>query len=159
MVLLDFMSSPHLDIIVYLLVVIGIIFAYAIYRTYSNAQRLIAENGPLPERKNNYAAIFMGMLVIAGGVVFGLKIGLEENVGSLNVLMFSVFPYVAFAIFIIGSIYRYKSKGFKVSSLSTQFLEGKKLFWGSQPFHWGLMVLFFGHLIAFLFPVKVLVHD
>ena len=152
MVLLDFMSSPHLDIIVYLLVVIGIIFAYAIYRTYSNAQRLIAENGPLPERKNNYAAIFMGMLVIAGGVVFGLKIGLEENVGSLNVLMFSVFPYVAFAIFIIGSIYRYKSKGFKVSSLSTQFLEGKKLFWGSQPFHWGLMVLFFGHLIAFLFP-------
>ncbi len=152
MVLLDFMSSPYLDIVIYLCVIIGIVFAYAIFKTYSNAQKLIAENGPLPEKKNNYAAIFTGMLVAAGIIVYGLKIGLEANLGSLNTLMFAVFPYVAFAIFIIGSIYRYKSKGFKVSSLSSQFLEGKKLFWGSQPFHWGILVIFLGHITAFLFP-------
>lgn len=74
----------------------------------------------------------------------------------INTLIFLVLPYVAILIFLIGSIYRYKSKGFSVSSLSSQFLEGKKLFWGSQPFHWGLFMLFFGHLIAFLFPRAVL---
>ncbi len=74
----------------------------------------------------------------------------------MNYLLFAVLPYAALAIFLIGSIYRYLNRGFTVSSLSSQFLEGKKLFWGSQPFHWGLFFLFFGHLIAFLFPRAVL---
>lgn len=70
----------------------------------------------------------------------------------LNQLLFIALPYVALATFLVGSIYRYLYKGFKVSSLSSQFLEGRTLFFGSQPFHWGLFFLFFGHLIAFLFP-------
>ena len=73
-----------------------------------------------------------------------------------NILLFVVLPYAALAIFLIGSIYRYLNKGFTVSSLSSQFLEGRKLFIGSQPFHWGLFFLFFGHLIAFLFPRAVI---
>lgn len=73
-----------------------------------------------------------------------------------NILLFAVLPYAALAVFLVGSIYRYKNRGFSVSSISSQFLEGKKLFWGSQPFHWGLFILFFGHLIAFLFPRAVL---
>jgi nitrate reductase gamma subunit len=73
-----------------------------------------------------------------------------------ELLLFAVLPYVVLAILLIGSIYRYTNKGFKVSSLSSQFLEGRKLFWGSQPFHWGLMFLFFGHLVAFMFPRAVL---
>lgn len=73
-----------------------------------------------------------------------------------NILLFAVLPYACLAIFLIGSIYRYINRGFSVSSISSQFLEGKKLFWGSQPFHWGLFFLFFGHLIAFLFPRAVL---
>lgn len=73
-----------------------------------------------------------------------------------NILLFVVLPYACLAIFLIGSIYRYMNRGFSVSSISSQFLEGKKLFWGSQPFHWGLFFLFFGHLIAFLFPRAVL---
>lgn len=74
----------------------------------------------------------------------------------LNQLLFIALPYVALAIFLVGSIYRYLNKGYKVSSLSSQFLEGRKLFFGSQPFHWGLFFLFFGHLIAFLFPSGVM---
>lgn len=65
-------------------------------------------------------------------------------------------PYIALIVFIIGSVYRYRAKGFQVSSLSSEFLEGKQLFWGSVPFHWGIIVLFFGHLTAFLFPKAVL---
>ena len=66
------------------------------------------------------------------------------------------FPYAALFIFIVGSIWRYRSTKFKFSSLSSQFLEGKNLFWGSVPFHWGLLVLFVGHLAAFLIPKGVL---
>lgn len=65
-------------------------------------------------------------------------------------------PYLALAVFLIGSIYRYTYKGFQFSSLSSQFLEGRKLFYGSVPFHWGVLFLFTGHLIAFVFPSGVL---
>jgi len=75
---------------------------------------------------------------------------------ALNIFLFIVLPYLALAILLIGSIYRYRTNGFTVSSLSSEFLEGRALFWGSQPFHWGLMFLFFGHLIAFLIPQSVL---
>lgn len=71
-------------------------------------------------------------------------------------LLFIVFPYVAIAVFLFGTIYRYRSTKFKYSSLSSQFLEGDRLFWGSVPFHWGLLVVFLGHLIAFLFPAGTL---
>ncbi|MCC6684986.1 MAG: respiratory nitrate reductase subunit gamma, partial [Bacteroidia bacterium] len=74
----------------------------------------------------------------------------------LNYLLFIALPYAALAVFIIGSIFRYRFMGFKVSSLSSQFLEGKNLFWGSQPFHWGMFFLFFGHLTAFLIPRAVI---
>jgi nitrate reductase gamma subunit len=70
----------------------------------------------------------------------------------LNTFLFVAFPYVAIFVFIGGVIARRRQKGFTVSSLSSQFLEGNKLFWGSIPFHIGLLVVFFGHLIAFALP-------
>ncbi|OGW95668.1 MAG: respiratory nitrate reductase subunit gamma [Omnitrophica WOR_2 bacterium GWA2_45_18] len=70
--------------------------------------------------------------------------------------LFAVFPYMAVIVFIVGSVYRYRTSPFQVSSLSSQFLEGKSLFWGSVPFHIGILFLFFGHLAAFLFPKSVL---
>ena len=74
----------------------------------------------------------------------------------LNNFLFIALPYIALTVFLIGTVYRYKGTKFKFSSLSSGFLEGKKLFWGSVPFHWGIMVLFFGHLIAFLLPDVIL---
>ncbi|MEJ2195945.1 MAG: respiratory nitrate reductase subunit gamma [Ignavibacteriaceae bacterium] len=74
----------------------------------------------------------------------------------LNNFIFVALPYVALTIFLIGTIYRYRGTKFKFSSLSSEFLEGKKLFWGTVPFHWGIIVLFFGHLIAFLIPEAIL---
>lgn len=75
---------------------------------------------------------------------------------SLNNFLFIAFPYVAISVFIVGCIYRYKSNSFKYSSLSSQFLEGKMVFWGLVPFHFGIILLFLGHLLVFLFPEKVL---
>ena len=65
-------------------------------------------------------------------------------------------PYAALVLFVVGSIYRYQATKYTYSSLSSQFLEGKQLFWGSMPFHWGILVLFLGHLIAFLMPESLL---
>lgn len=75
---------------------------------------------------------------------------------ALNNFFLIALPYIALALFLVGSIYRYTYKGFQVSSLSSQFLEGRRLFFGSVPFHWGVFFLFFGHLFAFLFPKSVL---
>jgi nitrate reductase gamma subunit len=76
-----------------------------------------------------------------------------------NHFFFIGLPYAALFVVIIGTLFRYLNFGFKVSSLSSQFLESRELFYGSRPFHWGLMFLFFGHLIAFLFPRAVLLWD
>lgn len=74
----------------------------------------------------------------------------------LNNFFFIAFPYIALIVFFIGSVYRYRSKKYSFSSLSSQFLETKKLYWGSLPFHWGIIIIFFGHLTAFLFPEFIL---
>ena len=69
---------------------------------------------------------------------------------SLNNFFFTTYPYVVIVIFLVGSIYRYRQKGFQVSSLSAQFLEGRQGFWGSVPFHWGILMIFLGHVAAYV---------
>lgn len=71
---------------------------------------------------------------------------------ALNSFIFIAWPYIATFVFTVGVAYRYFKMGFKVSTLSSQFLEGRKLFWGVVPFHIGILVVFFGHLTAFLLP-------
>jgi len=73
-----------------------------------------------------------------------------------NSFFFIGLPYAAIVIMIVGSIFRYMNFGFKVSTLSSQFLEGRELYYGNRPFHWGIMFLFFGHLVAFLFPKSLI---
>jgi nitrate reductase gamma subunit len=75
---------------------------------------------------------------------------------ALNTFLFVAFPYAAVIVFLVGVIYRYRQRGFTVSSLSSQFLEGKRLFWGSVPFHIGILVVFLGHLIVFVLPEPTL---
>lgn len=70
----------------------------------------------------------------------------------LNVFLFAVLPYIAALLFLTVSVERYIHAPFQFSSLSSQFLETKVLFWGSVPFHIGILTLFFGHLLGFLFP-------
>jgi len=69
----------------------------------------------------------------------------------MDMLLFGAFPYVALVVFMIGTIYRY-GHGFKYSSLSSQILETEKLFSASLSFHVGIIMIFLGHLLGFLFP-------
>jgi nitrate reductase gamma subunit len=75
---------------------------------------------------------------------------------TLDDLLFGVFPYVAVAVAIVGTGWRFLSNRFSVSSLSSQFLESRRLFWGSVPWHYGILIVLAGHLIAFLTPRSVL---
>ena len=74
----------------------------------------------------------------------------------IDTLLFAAFPYVAMTLFLVISIQRYRSNAFTISSLSSQFLESRRLFWGSVPFHLGVITLFFGHLIGFVIPRQVM---
>ncbi len=74
----------------------------------------------------------------------------------LNLFWFTILPYVALFTFFLVTIQRYRGKGFTYSSLSSQFLENKIHFWAMVPFHYGILVVLFGHLIGFLLPAQVL---
>ena len=69
-----------------------------------------------------------------------------------DLLLFAALPYTALVLFIGGSVVRYRNWGYTVSSLSSQFLESNRLYWGSLAFHAGILLLFIGHLLGFLFP-------
>ncbi len=75
---------------------------------------------------------------------------------NFNNFFFIALPYTALLIFLVGSIWRYRATGFKFSSLSSQFLEGRKLYLGSTAFHWGILAVFTGHFVTFLFPQATL---
>ncbi len=73
-----------------------------------------------------------------------------------NNFIFIGLPYAALLVFLVGSIIRYRTQPFSVSSLSSQILESRILYWGSHAFHIGIVTLFFGHLIGFLFPKSII---
>jgi len=74
----------------------------------------------------------------------------------LDVFLFVALPYLAFAVFFIGTIQRYRMQTFTYSSLSSQLLENRQHFWGMVPFHYGILVILAGHVIGFLVPRAVL---
>ena len=74
----------------------------------------------------------------------------------INNFLFIALPYVAIVVFLVGTIHRYRATGFTYSSLSSQFLEGGGIYIFAVLFHWGILVVFLGHLIAFLFPAATL---
>jgi nitrate reductase gamma subunit len=135
-----------------------VVLAFFTYRMNKTVRKAFLQLGYFPEpfQKKKRGMTFGLMALVATFLILFLVNALQGDWGRIDQLMFFMFPYATLLIFLVGSIYRYKKSSFQVSSLSSQFLEGKQLFFGSQPFHWGLLVLFFGHLIAFLFPKSLM---
>ena len=74
----------------------------------------------------------------------------------IDLFLFGVFPYVAIVVAVGGSIWRYVTNQFSFSSISSQFLESRQLFWGSVPWHYGIVIVLIGHLVGILFPSGVM---
>ena len=66
--------------------------------------------------------------------------------------LFIAFPYIAVILAIGVGIYRHARRPYTYSSLSSEILENRKLFWGSVPFHFGLTLILLAHLLAALLP-------
>ena len=73
----------------------------------------------------------------------------------LETFLFGVFPYVATVVMIVGLIWRYRTNQFSYSSVSSQFLESRQLFWGSAPWHYGIILVLLAHLVGVVFPEGV----
>ena len=75
---------------------------------------------------------------------------------GFHVFLFGVLPYLSLAIFFLVTIQRYRQQTFSYSSLSSQLLENRQHFWGTVPFHYGILTVIAGHVIAFLLPRQLL---
>ncbi len=74
----------------------------------------------------------------------------------LDTFLFAILPYMVAITFLPVTIQRYRARGFTYSSLSSQFLENQQHFWGLVPFHYGILTVLGGHLLAFLLPQQLL---
>ncbi|MCQ3937870.1 MAG: respiratory nitrate reductase subunit gamma [Chloroflexi bacterium] len=70
----------------------------------------------------------------------------------LDILLYVVFPYVAVALAVGGTIYRFLTNQFSFTSLSSQFLETDIQFWGSTLWHYGILPTLLIHLGGFVAP-------
>jgi nitrate reductase gamma subunit len=70
----------------------------------------------------------------------------------LNHLFFGIYPYIALAVFVLGSIVRYDRDQYTWKTGSSQMLESKQLQKGSRPFHVGIIMVLMGHFVGLLTP-------
>lgn len=70
----------------------------------------------------------------------------------LNSWIFIVLPYVALALLLLVTPYRYFSNRLTWSAYSTQFLEQKTLYWGSNPWHYGIIPVVLAHFLGVIAP-------
>ena len=73
----------------------------------------------------------------------------------LHQFLFGIYPYIALAIFLLGSLIRFDREQYTWKSESSQLLNTGMLRLGSPLFHIGVLGLFFGHAAGLLTPVWV----
>ncbi len=71
---------------------------------------------------------------------------------TLNDVLFGVVPYAVGVMAVAVTIIRWRRHPFTVTSLSSQLLESKQLYWGTFSFHWGISLILLGHLAALVVP-------
>jgi nitrate reductase gamma subunit len=74
----------------------------------------------------------------------------------LDTLLFGVYPYLAGAVFLLGSLARFDRDQFTWKAHSSQILNKKDMRLASNLFHVGIILLFFGHFFGMLTPPEIL---
>jgi nitrate reductase gamma subunit len=70
----------------------------------------------------------------------------------INQFFFGIYPYLALTVFFVGSLLRYDRDQYTWKASSSQLLRKKDMRLGSNLFHIGIIMLFFGHLFGLLTP-------
>ena len=73
----------------------------------------------------------------------------------LNHAVFGWYPYFCLTVFIVASWVRFDREQFTWRSGSSQLLRRRQLFWGSNLFHFGILVIFLGHFVGLLTPIRI----
>ena len=73
----------------------------------------------------------------------------------LHQFLYGIYPYIALAIFLFGSLARFEREQYTWKSDSSQMLHAGNLRVGNILFHIGVLGLFFGHMVGLLTPVIV----
>ncbi|BDZ42390.1 hypothetical protein GCM10025865_16890 [Paraoerskovia sediminicola] len=71
---------------------------------------------------------------------------------TLNILLWVVVPYVTFAVFVVGTFWRFRYDKFGWTTRSSQLYERRLLRLGSPLFHLGLLMVIVGHLVGLVIP-------
>lgn len=74
---------------------------------------------------------------------------------DLNFIVFGVYPYIALAVLVIGSVLRFDREQYTWRTGSSQLLRRKQLMLGSVLFHLGILAIFGGHFVGLLTPIAV----
>lgn len=71
----------------------------------------------------------------------------------INNLMLGYLPYVALSVIFVGTVYRAVVRNNTIQATSSQFIsKDKQLTWGSNLFHYAIIMVFFGHIFGLLTP-------
>ncbi len=70
----------------------------------------------------------------------------------LDHLAFGIFPYIAIAVLLLGSLLRFEREQYSWRSGSSQLLRRRQLMVGSVLFHVGILFLLVGHTVGLLTP-------
>lgn len=76
------------------------------------------------------------------------------GVSSFDVLVYTVLPYVAITVFVVGHLWRYRRDQYGWGARSTQLLESRTLRYASNVFHIGVLAAIGGHLLGILVPIS-----
>jgi len=74
----------------------------------------------------------------------------------MYMFLYGAMPYVLVMIAIAGLFWRFNYNRFSWSSQSSQFVENKVLFFGSFPWHYGIIILLLGHIVGIIIPSGLL---
>lgn len=70
----------------------------------------------------------------------------------MDVLLWGVVPYLVLATLVLGTIWRYRFDKFGWTTRSSQLYESRLLRIGSPLFHFGILVVFIGHVGGLVIP-------
>ncbi len=72
-----------------------------------------------------------------------------------NSALFGWYPYFCLTVFLLGSLVRFDREQYSWKTGSSQLLRRRQLVLGSNLFHVGILIVFFGHLVGLLTPIAI----
>lgn len=77
---------------------------------------------------------------------------MNESLTMSQILLWAVLPYVTIAVFVVGTLWRYKYDKFGWTTRSSQLYERKLMRVASPLFHIGILAVVAGHVIGLVIP-------